>query len=90
MAKQLHKRFSDEQVKMLLEKYTNEKVELRYILETLRIRRRRFFQLLREYRKDPDNFSIQYKRKRATKTISEDVEENIISELEKEKRLIED
>lgn len=31
-----------------------------------------------------------YKRKRATKTISEDVEENIISELEKEKRLIED
>ena len=90
MAKQLHKRFSDEQVKMLLEKYTNEKVELRYILETLRIRRRRFFQLVREYRKDPDNFSIQYKRKRATKTISEDVEENIISELEKEKRLIED
>ncbi len=90
MAKQLHKRFSDEQVKMLLEKYTNEKVELRYILETLQIRRRRFFQLLREYRKDPDNFSIQYKRKRATKTISEDVEENIISELEKEKRLIED
>ena len=90
MAKQLHKRFSDEQVKMLLEKYANEKVELRYILETLRIRRRRFFQLLREYRKDPDNFSIQYKRRRATKTISEDVEENIISELEKEKRLIED
>ena len=90
MAKQLHKRFSDEEVKMLLEKYTNEKVELRYILETLRIRRRRFFQLLREYRKDPDNFSIQYKRKRATKTISKDVEKNIISELEKEKRLIED
>ncbi len=90
MAKQLHKRFSDEQVKMFLEKYTNEKVELRYILETLQIRRRRFFQLLREDRRDPDNFSIQYKRKRATKTISKDVEENIISELEKEKRLIED
>ncbi len=90
MAKQLHKRFSDEEVKMLLEKYTNEKVELRYILETLRIRRRRFFELLKEYRNNPNDFSIRYKRKRVTRRISEDVEKNIISELEKEKKLIED
>lgn len=90
MAKQLHKRFSDEQVKMLLEKYTNEKVELRYILETLGIRRRRFFELLKEYRNNPNDFSIQYERKRATRKISKDVEKNIISELEKEKKLIED
>jgi len=90
MAKQLHKRFSDEQVKMLLEKYTNEKVELRYILETLGIRRRRFFELLKEYRNNPNDFSIQYKRKRATRNISKDVEKNIISELAKEKKLIED
>lgn len=90
MARQLHKRFSDEQAKMLLEKYTNEKVELCYILETPRIRRRRFFQLLKEYREDPDNFSIQYKRKRATRKISKDLEKNIISELAKGKKLIED
>ena len=90
MAKQLHKRFSDEQVKMLLEKYTNEKVELCYILETLGIRRRRFFELLKEYRNNPNDFSIQYERKRATRKISKDVEKNIISELAKEKKLIED
>jgi len=90
MAKQLHKRFCDEEVKMFLEKYTNEKVELRYILETLRIRRRRFFELLKEYRNNPNDFSIRYKRKRVTRRISEDVEKNIISELEKEKKLIED
>ena len=90
MAKQLHKRFSTEEVKMLLQKYVNENVELVYILEILKIKRTRFFELLKQYKSDPDNFSIQYKRKRATKTISEDVEENIISELEKEKRLIED
>jgi len=33
MAKQLHKRFSTEEVKMLLQKYVNENVELVYILE---------------------------------------------------------
>jgi len=62
MTKQLHRRFSDEEIKMLLEKYLNEKVELSYLLETLRIKRRRFFELLEGYKKDPDNFSIQYKK----------------------------
>ena len=85
MAKQLHKRFSTQEVKMILEKYLNEKVRLVYILEILKIKRTRFFELLRQYREDPDNFSIQYERKRATRRISEDVEKNIISELEKEK-----
>ncbi len=89
MAKQLHKRFSDEQVKMLLEKYTNEKVEVRYILETLQIRRRRFFELLKEYRNNPNEFFIRYKRKSITRRISDDIEENIISESEKEKELME-
>jgi len=37
MAKQLYKRFSDEEVKMLLEKYLSEKVELSYLLEILGI-----------------------------------------------------
>jgi len=58
MAKQLHKRFSTEEVKMLLRKYLNEKVELVYILEILKIKRSRFFEILKEYRKDPDGFSI--------------------------------
>ncbi len=90
MAKQLHKRFSTEEVEMLLQKYVNENVELIYILEILKIKRTRFFELLKQYKSDPDNFSIQYKRKKATRKISKDVEKNIISELEKEKRLIED
>lgn len=90
MAQQLHKRFSTQEVKMLLEKYLNEKVELVYILEILKIRRSRFFELLKQYKSDPDNFSIQYERKRATRKISKDVEKNIINELEKEKNLIED
>ncbi len=90
MAQQLHKRFSTPEVKMLLEKYLNEKVELVYILEILKIRRSRFFELLRQYRKDSDNFSVEYTRNSATRRIREEVEKNIISELEKEKKLIED
>lgn len=90
MAKQLHKRFSDEEVKMLLEKYLSEKVELSYLLEILGIKRRRFFELLKEYKRNPARFSIQYERKRTTRKISKDVEKNIINELKKEKKLIED
>ena len=89
MNEQLHQRFSTEEIKTFLEEYLDDKTKLVYILEILRITRRRFFQLLKEYRRDSDNFSIQYKRKRATRQISKDVEKNIISELEKEKKLIE-
>ena len=38
MAKQLHKRFSAQEVKMLLQKYLDEKVKLIYILEILKVK----------------------------------------------------
>ena len=79
MNEQLHQRFSTEEIKTFLEEYLDDKTKLVYILGVLRITRRRFFQLLKEYRRDPDNFSIEYKRKRATRGISKDVEKNIIS-----------
>ncbi|MCD6133384.1 MAG: hypothetical protein J7J16_03600 [Deltaproteobacteria bacterium] len=78
MAKQLHKRFSTEEVKMLLQKYLEDKNKLPYILRILKIKRRRFFELLKEYRKDPDGFSIEYKRKKPTRKIPTEVEKNII------------
>ena len=90
MSEQLHKRFSTEEIKMLLQKYCNEKIGLSYILRILRTRRSRFFCLLKEYRKDPEGFSIEYQRKGATRRISKEIERNIINELKAEKRLIED
>jgi len=90
MTKQLHKRFSTEEVKIFLKKYLTENVKLNYILEILQITPRQFFRLLKAYRKDPDGFSIEYKRKRASRRISERIEKNIINELKKEKKLIED
>ena len=63
MSKQLHKNFTDDQVKSLFEKYSKKEIRLNYILQMLRIKRSRFFELLAKYRKDPDSFSIQYERK---------------------------
>jgi len=90
MTKQLHKRFSTEEVKIFLKKYLTENGKLIYILEILKITPRQFFRLLKTYREDPENFSIEYQRKRPTRRISAETEKNIIIELKTEKRLIED
>jgi len=72
MAKQLHKRFSTEEVKIFLKQYLDNKKKLLYILEILQITKRRFFHLLQEYRENPDGFSIDYKRKKPTRKINEE------------------
>ena len=89
MSKQLHKNFTDEQVKSLLKSYLDKKIKINYILQILKIRRRQFFELLSKYRKDPDNFSIQYKRETSNYRINSEIEVNIIRELIIEKELIE-
>ena len=88
MSKQLQKNSTDEQVKSLLEKYSKGEIKLNYILQILRIKRSRFFELLTRYQKDPDNFSIQYNRKTINRKIDPDIEKNIIKELKIEKDLI--
>jgi hypothetical protein len=90
MATQLHKRFSTEEVKILLQKYLHEDVKLRYILEILQITTRQFFRLLKRYKNDPESFSIDYKRTKSTRTISAAVEKSIITELMIARDLIED
>lgn len=90
MSHQLHKKFSTEEVRGLLKKYLEEGIKLQYLLEILGIKRRGFYKLLREYRVNPDTFTIQYRRKAGTRRISEEVEKNIINELKEEKKLIED
>lgn len=67
MAKQLHKKFPDEQVKSLLQNYLTHEIELPYILDILGIKRRRFFYLLKKYQEDPEHFSIAYSRKQIGK-----------------------
>ena len=88
MSKQLHKNFVDEQVKLLLKSYMDKEIKINYILQILGIKRSRFFELLNRYKKDPDNFSIQYNRKTINRKIDKAIEINIIKELNREKDLI--
>ena len=75
MSKQLHKNFVDEQVKLLLKSYMDKKIKINYILSILGIKRRKFFELLAKYRKDPDNFSIQHERKTINRKIDQAIED---------------
>ena len=87
---QIHKKFTDEQVKELIEKYLRRDVGRNYLQEILGINKTRFFALVKAYRDNPLKFSIQYVRRGKTRAISEAVENNILTELSIEKKLIED
>ncbi len=85
---QLHKRFTDSQVKNLFERYLSKEVERKYLQEILGIGKARFFALIKNYRENPDDFSIQYNRKVKTRAISQRIEKNILKELKIDKKLI--
>lgn len=85
---QIHKKFDSEQVKDLLQRYLDKKIERKYIQEVLGIKKRRFFELLKEYRQNPSQFSIQYTRKHSPRTIDPAIEQNIIKELKIDKKAI--
>ena len=86
---QLHKKFTTNQVIELLQRYIDKKIERKYIQEIFGIQKRQFFKLLKEYKFDPQSFSIDYSRK-TSKRISPNLEKNIIKELKIDKGIIED
>ena len=86
---QLHKRFTDSQVRELIGRFLRKEIDRKHIQEVLSIGKTRFFSLIKAYRQNPDEFSIQYTRSSKTKKISQDIEDNIIKELQIEKKLIE-
>jgi hypothetical protein len=85
---QLHKRFTSKQVKELLDRYSKNEIERKYIQEILGIKRRRFFILLKQYKENPQHFTVQYQRTRAPRAISPMIEQNILKELAIEKKII--
>ena len=84
MAKHIHHKFTTEQVKDLMQRYIQKKIERKYIQEILGIKRRRFFEILKDYKNNP-SFSIDYSRKSSTR-ISNEIEKNIIKELKADKK----
>jgi transposase len=84
----VHKRFTGEQVKVLLQGYCQGNLSRPEIEEMLGIGKTRFFALLKAYRRDPAAFSIDYQRSTPGR-LSEETERQIERELLREKALIE-
>ena len=84
---QLHKRFTSEQVKELLERYLKNEIERKYIQEILGVKKRRFFMLVKHYKEHPESFSIQYQRTTPSR-IAPEIEQNLLKELSIEKEII--
>ena len=84
---QLHKRFTSDQVKELLQRYLRNEIERKYVQEILRIKDRRFFALVKQYRENPHQFTLQYHRTSPPR-ISENLEKNMLREFSIEKGII--
>jgi hypothetical protein len=86
---QIHKRFSDEQVRVLFQGYVQGQFARVHLQELLGIGKSRFFSLLKAYRQDPEGFSVGYHRTTPPKLPAR-AEEAIESALLKEKAIVED
>ena len=86
---QIHKRFTDEQVRMLLQSYRQGQLSRADVQEMLGIGRSRFFVLLKDYRQDPEGFSIAYQRTTPARLAAEG-EAELAKALLREKTLVED
>lgn len=78
---QLHKRFTDEQVKDMLGRYVRKEIDGTAIRAVLGIGKTRFFQLLHRYQADPHGFSIGYARRQPPRRLDPAIEQNLLKEL---------
>lgn len=88
MNEQIHKRLTDEQVKMILSQYVAKEMTSAEAMELLGLKRRQFFEWAQRYRKDPGSFTIQYLRDERNRKIDDSVDRHILEELAIEKALI--
>jgi len=86
---QIHRRFTSEQVKVLLQGYCQGTLGRIEVEEILGISKTRFFALLKQYRQDPEAFSVTYERSTPNR-LSVTVETEIERELLRERALVED
>src|SRR5574340_1713729 len=84
---QLHKRFTNEQVKLLLEGYVQGRISRSEVEGILENNKSRFFALVKDYRRSPAMFTIAYERETPAR-LSRQTEEAISRELLREKALI--
>src|SRR3990172_5477564 len=85
----IHKRFTSDQVRVLLQGYCHGGMDRSAVEEVLGIGKSRFFVLLKEYRQDPTGLSITYERSSPSRLKQSD-EAEIETHLMAEKALIDD
>jgi hypothetical protein len=86
---QLHKRFTDDQVKVLLQGYSQGTMSRAEVEEMLHIGKTHFFALLKAFQHNPAAFSISYERHSPAK-LSASAEAAIKKGLLQEKKLVDD
>lgn len=86
---QLHKRFTNDQVKAILRGYCAGALDGSSVEEVLGVGKTRFFALLKQYRADPEGFSVAYVRS-AVSRLSDAIEQGISTELLRDKALVDD
>jgi hypothetical protein len=86
---QLHKRFTDDQVRAVFRNYDNGQMRREDAQELLEISKSQFFVLLKEYRSNPTSMTLEYNRKSAGR-IKPEAEQTIRQELRREKALVDD
>lgn len=89
MATHIHRRLDDGQARLIFSQYDAGGLDLACVLGQLGVKRRRFFDLLSLFRKNPEEFSIAYTRQ-TKKRLGTDAEAAIVTELQKETTMIED
>jgi hypothetical protein len=90
MGEQIHKRLSDEQMRMIMDRYLAGEMNATHAMELLGLKRSQFFEWVQKYRNDPDGFTVAYRRKIDSRRLDEKVHGHILEELAVEKGLIND
>ena len=86
---QLHRRFTTEQVRALLQGYCQGTISRVELEEIMGIGKTRLFAMLKLYRRGPDAFSLTYERATPAKLLT-NVETEIEKELRREQELVDD
>ncbi len=85
---QLHKRFTNDQVRDIVGKYVQKQIRAKEASKYLGIGRTRFYQLTTTYRQDPNKLTLIYHRTIPTREVKQSVKGHILTELKFEKEKI--
>ena len=85
---QIHKRLVKEQVIAILENYLAKEISAAEAMENMGLKKSRFFDLVWQYKNNPDDFQVEHRGNDGNRSIPDVAEKAILVELRAEKKLI--